>query len=155
MACLISRAGFWLSGLTTGRSSAVPARRWTRQAIIQEIHDLHAAGESLKTRNMRRLGYGGMLAAAYRNPNLGSWRAAVEAAGLNYEGAAPHQRKWTRTRIVAAIKKLHQQGSDLSYTGMKQHHPYLLLAARRADNFGSWQAAIEAAGLDYEQVARR
>lgn len=133
----------------------VPRRRWTRQAIIQEIHDLHAAGESLRTRNMRRLGYGGMLAAAYRDPSLGSWRAAVEAAGLNYEGAAPHQRKWTRTRIVAAITQLHQQGKDLSYTGMKQQHPYLLVAARRPDNFGSWQAAAEAAGLDYEQVARR
>jgi len=133
----------------------VARRRWTRQAIIQEIHDLHAAGESLKTRNIRRLGYGGMLAAAYRDPSLGSWRAAVEAAGLNYEGAAPHYRKWTRPRIVAAIKKLHQQGEDLSYTGMKQQRPYLLVAARRADNFGSWQAAIEAAGLDYAGVARR
>lgn len=133
----------------------MPARRWTSQAIIQEIHDLHAAGESLKTRNMQRLGYGGMVAAAYRDPSLGSWRAAVEAARLDYEGAAPHQRKWTRPRIVAAITQLHQQGKDLSYTGMKQHHPYLLVAARRADNFGSWQAAVEAAGLDYAGVARR
>ena len=130
-------------------------RRWTRDAIIQEIQDLHAAGESLKTRNMQRLGYGGMLAAAYRDPSLGSWRAAVKAAGLNYEGAAPHQRKWTRPRIVATITQLHQQGKDLSYTGMKQHHPYLLVAARRADTFRSWEAAVEAAGLDYEQVARR
>jgi len=133
----------------------VPARRWTRDAIIQEIRDLHAAGESLRTRNVRRLGYGGMLAAAYRNSSLGSWRAAVEAAALDYEEAAPRRRKWARPRIVAAISQLHQQGEDLSYTGMKQHHPYLLVAARRADTFGSWQAAIEAAGLDYEQVARR
>jgi len=133
----------------------VPRRRWAREAIIQEIHDLHAAGESLKTRNMRRLGYGGMLAAAYRDRSLGSWQAAVEAAGLNYEEAAPRQRKWTRPHIVAAIKKLQQQGEDVSYTGMKQHHPYLLVAARRPDTFGSWQAAIEAAGLDYDQVAHR
>ncbi len=130
-------------------------RRWTRDAIIEEIQDLHAAGESLKARDMRRLGYGGMLAAAYRDPSLGSWRAAVEAAGLNYEGAAPHRRKWTRPRIVATITQLHQQGKDLSYTGMKQRHPYLLVAARRADTFGSWQAAVEAAGLDYAGVTRR
>jgi len=133
----------------------VSAHRWTREAIIRETHDLHTAGESLKTRNIRRLGYGGMLAAAYRDPSLGSWRAAVEAAGLNYEEAAARRRKWTRPRIVATITQLHQQGEDLSYAGMKQHHPYLLVAARRADNFGSWQTAIEAAGLDYEQVARR
>ena len=155
MACLILRAGFWLSDLLTGRSSIVPGRRWTRQAIIQEIRDLHAADESLKTRNIRRLGYGGMLAAAYRDPSLGSWRAAVEAAGLDYEEAAPHHRKWTRRRIMATITQLHRQDKDLSYTGMKQHHPYLLVAARRADTFGSWQAAVEAAGLAYEQVARR
>jgi len=133
----------------------VPARRWTRDAIIQEIRDLHAAGESLKTRNMHRLGYGGMLAAAYRDSSLGSWRAAVEAARLSYEEAAPRRRKWTRPRIVAVINQLHQQGKDLSYTSMKQHHPYLLVAARRPDNFGSWQAAVEAAGLDYDQVAHR
>ena len=133
----------------------MPRHRWTRQAIIQEIRDLHAAGESLTTRNVRRLGYGGMLAAAYRNPSLGSWRAAVEAAALDYEQAAARRRKWTRPRIVAAISQLHHQGRDLSYTGMKQRHPYLLMAARRVDNFGSWQAAIEAAGLDYKQVARR
>ena len=133
----------------------MPARRWTREAIIQEIHDLHAAGESLQTRTMRRLGYGGMLAAAYRDPSLGSWRAAVEAAGLNYKEATPHRRKWTCPRIAATIRGLHQQGKDLSYTGMKQHHSYLLVAARRADSFGSWRAAVEAAGLDYEQVARR
>ena len=133
----------------------MPGRRWTQQAIIQEIHDLHAAGESLKTRNIRRLGYGGMLAAAYRDSSLGSWRAAVAAAGLNYEEAVPRHHRWTRPRIVATITQLHQQGKDLSYTGMKQQHPYLLVAARRADTFGSWQAAIEAAGLDYEQVARR
>jgi len=133
----------------------VPGRRWTRQAIIQEIHDLHATGESLKTRNIRRLGYGGMLAATYRDSSLGSWRAAVEAAALEYEDVAVRRRKWTRPRIVATITQLHRQGRDLSYSGMKQHHPYLLVAARRADNFGSWQTAIEAAGLDYEQVARR
>ncbi len=133
----------------------MPRRRWTRDAIIEEIHDLHAGGEPLDTRNMRRLGYGGMLAAAYRDPSLSSWGAAVEAAGLNYEEAAARRRKWTRPRIVATITQLHQQGEELSYTGMKQHHPYLLVAARRSDNFGSWQAAVEAAGLDYEQVARR
>ena len=133
----------------------MPRRRWTRPAIIQEIHDLHAAGESLKTRNMQHLGYGGMLAAAYRDRSLGSWRAAVEAAGLQYEEVAPRHRKWTRSRIVATITQLHQQGKDLSYSAVKQHHPYLLAAARRSDNFGSWQAAIEAAGLDYEQVAHR
>ncbi len=133
----------------------MPQHRWTRQAIIQEIHDLHTAGESLQTRNLRQIGYGGMLAAAYRDPSLGSWRAAVEAAGLDYKEVAPRQRKWTRPRIIATISQLHQQGKELSYTAVKQHHPYLLIAARRADTFGSWQAAVEAAGLDYKEVARR
>ncbi len=155
MACLIPWAGFGLSDSITSRSSVVPARRWTRQAIIQEIHDLHGAGESLKTSNIRRLGYGGMLAAAYRDSSLGSWPAAVAAADLDYEEVAPCHRKWTRPRIVATISQLHQQGKDISYTAMKQHHPYLLVVARRPDNFGSWQAAVEAAGLDYKKVARR
>ena len=51
-------------------------RRWTRAQIIAEIIDLHEAGEPLTVANMRRLGYGGMVAAAYRQQSLGSWPAA-------------------------------------------------------------------------------
>ena len=130
-------------------------RRWTAAQIIAEIRDLHTVGEPLTVANMRRLGYGGMVAAAYRQPSLGSWRAAVAAAGLAYERAAPRQRKWTRPRIIAAIRQRYVRGEELSYNQIKRSQPYLLAAARAPRNFGSWRAAIEAAGLDYQRISRR
>ena len=130
-------------------------RRWTAAQIIAEIRDLYTAGEPLTVANMRRLGYGGMVAAAYRQPSLGSWRAAVAAAGLAYAQAAPRQRKWTRQRIIAAIRQRYVQSEDLSYSHIKRSQPYLLAAARAPRNFGSWRAAIEAAGLDYRWVVHR
>ena len=127
-------------------------RKWTRQGIIQELRDLHAAGEALTVRNMRRLGYGGMVAAVYQQDMFGSWRAAVEAAGLSYKQAAARRRKWTRARIIARIQQLHAQHQAISYRGIRAYQQYLLTAARRPDNFGSWCAAVEAAGIDYDQI---
>ena len=126
--------------------------KWTRQNIIQELRDLHAAGEALTVSNMRRLGYGGLVAAAYRSEMFGSWPALVAAAGLDYQQAAPRRRKWTKARIIARIRQLHSQHQDISCRAIKTHQQYLLTAARRPDNFGSWPAAVEAAGIDYDQL---
>ena len=130
-------------------------RRWPPEQVIAEIRDLYATGEPLTVANMRRLGYGGMVAAAYREPRLGSWRAAVAAAGVSYPQAAPRRRKWIRERIIAEIQQLHGQSQDLSYSHIKRRHQYLLVAARDPRNFGSWQAALEAAGLDYQRISHR
>lgn len=129
-------------------------RKWTRERIIQELQDLHAVGESLTIANMRRLGYGPMVSAAYHEDMFGSWRAAVAASGLNYKQTAPRRRKWTKARIIARIQQLHSQGQDISYRGIKVYEQYLLTAARRRENFGSWRAAVEAAGIDYDQLAK-
>ncbi len=133
----------------------MPRRQWTAQRIIQEIQDLHAAGESLTTTNLRHLGYGGMVTAAYHNELFGSWRAAVRAAGLDYRQVAHRRRQWTKARIIARIQQLHAQHQDISYRGIKLTQQYLLKAARRPENFGSWQAAVEAAGIDYDEVGRK
>jgi len=133
----------------------VPRRQWTTQTIIQEIQDLHAAGESLATTNLRRLGYGGMVAAAYRDDLFGSWRAAVQAAGLRYRQVAPRCRKWTKARIIARIQQLHSQHQDISYRAIKTTQQYLLKVARRPENFGSWRAAVETAGIDYDEVGQQ
>ena len=126
--------------------------KWTAQTIIQEIQDLHAAGEPLTTSNLRCLGYGGMLAAAYRDDLFGNWRAAVQAAGLDYRQVARRRHKWTRARIIARIQQLYSQHRNISYRHIKATEQYLLRAARRPENFGSWRAAVEAAGIDYDEA---
>ena len=69
--------------------------------------------------------------------------------------AVGRQRTWTRERIVAQIRQFHAQSEELSYSNIKRLCPYLLVAARQPRNFGSWRAAVEAAGLDYRGIARR
>lgn len=130
-------------------------RHWTRDSILQEIRDLWEAGESLSTRNMSSLGYGGLVTAAYRPELFGSWRAAVMEAGLDPKEALGRRRKWTRERILGRIRELHAAGHDLSYGAAKHREQYLVVVAGLPRFFGSWRAAVEAAGLDYGRVRRR
>lgn len=59
--------------------------RWTREKIVQTIHDLHREGQSVSHGNMRRMGYRGLMEAASRTDHFGSWCDAVRAAGLPCE----------------------------------------------------------------------
>ncbi len=122
---------------------------------MEEIRDLWEAGESLSTRNLSRLGYSGMVTAAYRPELFGSWREAVRAAGLDPQEAFRHRRKWTRDRILSRIRQLHAAGCDISYAAAKREQQYLVVAASSPRFFGSWKAAVEAAGIDYSTVRKR
>ncbi len=103
---------------------------------------------------MSRLGFGGMVAAAYRPELFGGWKRAIESAGLDPKNVCRRRRKWTAQRIAQRIRELHEQGADLSHSAAKKSHQYLVTVACSADCFGSWRAAIEAAGLSYEDVSK-
>ncbi|CAN5633813.1 hypothetical protein BH09PLA1_BH09PLA1_06530 [soil metagenome] len=62
-------------------------------------------------------------------------------------------RKWTKPQIIRQLKRLHQSGTDISYTAMTRRKQPLLSAA--AYHFGSYRKAIERAGIDYGEVLRR
>jgi len=73
---------------------------------------------------------------------LGSWKAAVEAAGFDYE-----QVRWrpeadmAEAEVKAELKRLAASGEQL----LAANHPKLSRAARL--HFGSWRGALAAAGL--------
>ncbi|MFQ6098605.1 MAG: hypothetical protein ACE5O2_12835, partial [Armatimonadota bacterium] len=129
-------------------------RKWTKERIIQEILALHKAGEPLSTRNMARLGYSGMVTTSYKPELFGGWRKAIRAAGLDPTKVCRRQRKWTRERIIERIQELHEAGQDLSHSAAKQNHQYLVVVAADEEAFGSWRAAVEAAGIKYERVSK-
>lgn len=62
--------------------------RWTREKIIKTISELHEQGQSVNNSNMRRLGYRGLMEAACREENFGSWDEAVRCAGVECEEVA-------------------------------------------------------------------
>ncbi len=59
---------------------------------------------------------------------------------------------WNKETLLETIRTYHQDNRDLSYTGIQRSMPTLLRAAVRL--FGSWQQAVSAAGIPYEQVQR-
>ncbi len=46
--------------------------------------------------------------------HYGTWRLAVEAAGVDYEKLSRYTR-WSRERIIERIRELHKEGADLSW----------------------------------------
>ena len=60
---------------------------------------------------------------------------------------------WDKSQITTALRKLHKEGKDLSYTQLAKKHQPLVSAA--AYHFGSYRDAIAKAGIDYSEVVRR
>jgi hypothetical protein len=61
--------------------------------------------------------------------------------------------KWDRDRIISKLRELHGKGYSLAYTGLCKRHQALLSAA--CYHFGSYQRAVQAAGVDYASVVQR
>lgn len=61
--------------------------------------------------------------------------------------------QWTKQKIVEHIRKLRGKREDLSYNHMANNRSGLLSAANY--HFGSWQKAVQAAGIDYDREVRR
>jgi hypothetical protein len=59
----------------------------------------------------------------------------------------------TNADILRAIKRLGRSGTPLNYSAVRRTHGRLLAHARK--HFGTWDAALQAAGLDHERTRRR
>jgi hypothetical protein len=123
----------------------------TRESISEEIRALEARGEDLSYSSMDRR-HVALFRAAIRH--FDSWRGAVEAAGLSYDGIRRYK-SWTQERILERICELHAAGEDLSWRHISTRvDPQLAAAATRLTSYGSWRNAVEAAGLNYDSIRR-
>jgi hypothetical protein len=77
---------------------------------------------------------------------FGTWYNALEAAGVETSGF----RHWTRQGILRAIRKRRREGGSLMASVVNEEDCGLGGAARRY--FGSWEEAVEAAGLNYSKI---
>lgn len=126
-------------------------RKWTREAIVLEIRSKYEIGHDLTYTVISEEDLA-LLRAACRL--FGSWRGAIEAAGLDYDSIRRY-RTWNRDRIVKRIQELHSKGEDLSWRHVSMNlDPQLAAAAAKSTHFGSWRSAITAAGLDYAEIRR-
>ncbi len=122
-----------------------------KQQVIDEIKRLYQEGRIDELSGAWRYHLSLFRKARHR---FGSWRKAIEAAGLNYQEIVQRQ-KWTPEKIIAEIRRLYAEGKNLSVTAMQRTYPNLVAIAQSPRYFGSWRAAVEAAGLDYELIKQQ
>mgnify|MGYP001305253771 CR=1 FL=1 len=130
----------------------MPRQHWTKEKVIERIHARKAEG--------KRINYQAVvndeekLAGAARRL-FGSWNKALEAAGFDPEKEREprtSRQKWSKTKIVDAIRELHERGEELSAHHVQKINSALVAAAY--DYFGSWGKAVQAAGFDYADIKK-
>lgn len=128
-------------------------QKWTRERVVDAIRAHHRAGHDLSWRAVSTRVDPPLAAAALRpNSGFATWHDAVLAAGLDPERLSRY-RHWTPKRVVSEIRQLARRGGGLSSKGVRMQHAALYCAARR--RFGSWDAALVAAGFDPCEVRLR
>ena len=155
-ACAKRYFGSWRKALIAGgldydRMRA--AHFWSKPKIIDRIRQLDGEGKSLNWSSISET-CPGLYRAARRRENFGSWRNALKTAGFD-PGEPRLTEDWSREKIVEAIDNLYEEGHDLSQKNMLRTHGALLAAAKSRRYFGTWENAIEAAGLDYGNIKLR
>ncbi len=114
-------------------------RRWTKRRILSDIrHRARSGRPTTFSRVPARLYAAGQL-------YFGSWRDAVDAAGLP-PGSHRSTQTWTRMGIRAAIlERRRRRASNSPAVVAKEDGPLFRSATRR---YGSWHRAVRAVGID-------
>src|SRR5438128_8403761 len=126
---------------------------WDKNEILQSIKKLHRQRKDLSYNAMTRRMQPLVSAAAY---HFGSYRAAVERAGIDYSMVIRRPR-WTRPLIIGLIKQAKRKDEDLHWSAVTKRRDELgraAFASLQARLFGSWDRALHAAGLDADDVNR-
>lgn len=108
---------------------------WSKEKIVQMIQNLKAAGVSLASRSVM-LSYPDLFAAG--NLHFGTWKAAVEAAGLSFLEEQRRDR-WTPEKVKQVLRAWaasNSRGLPQSVGDYVRRH------------FDSWESALTWAGLD-------
>ena len=143
--CLIRGAircfgGFYIAVEAAGLE--IPTWKWSKQKIIRLIQEHYVQGHGLGNS-----GFGNRLFTANAKRYFGSWREAVAAAGL--ESRMPPQlpkRSWSAEGVLEAIRSVAESGGILS-----QARKDWRLFSFAKKHFGSWRAAVLAAGFEAAQ----
>jgi len=123
-------------------------KRWTAETMIQEIRLKHRNGDPL---NCTSVQHSSLYVSAVRH--YGSWDSALMEAGLDparTRKIKPHCRPWTPETVVQEIRRKHQAAEPLNRSAVSPES----LCVRGSKFYGSWDAALTAAGLDPSTIRK-
>src|SRR5438874_3178880 len=126
---------------------------WDKPRIKSELKRLYHADANLSYNALARRNQALVSAAAY---HFGSYRAAVEAADIDY-AAVTRRPRWTKPAIIQLIKQAKRKGEDLHWSAVTQRRDELgraAFASLQPRLFGRWDRALSAAGLDADEISR-
>ena len=129
----------WIAALETGAAGLPGAAAMQAAGVGVKVSEADYADPQLA-------------AAATKKSHFGSWREALEAAGLDYDSIRRY-REWDDDRIIEMVRAFHRDGKELNAKNMELEDITLITAARR--RFDSWHKALTAAGLDYTEIVHR
>ena len=123
-------------------------QRWSRGIVVRRIRERADQGKPLN--------HGAVLAsdcclmsAACRH--FASWDDALAAAALDPLECRKRGPDWTPSRVIETIQRIHQEGGQVNH-GAKGVSAVAHAAFRF---FGSWDGALQAAGLDPDKIRLR
>ena len=129
----------WSTAVAAAGIEMPPRRRWNRHRVIEELRHHFREGPV-------NIYYADRQLWKHAIQLFGDVDTALQAAGLTWE-----PNKWPKRRILATIQDKYVRGLCPQISGFGDRS--LTHAARR--EFGSWQAALEAAGIKIQIKKRR
>jgi len=135
--------------LTASDGGYGKGRTWNKTSVVAAILQRHSQGLSVAATVVDKADSGLRFAA---RQHFGHWTTALIAAGLVSADVQPRTKRpngyWTKSRVVEIIQQRHRDGLPLSSGILQRVKETIRLRAAGEYVFGSWQAALIAAGLD-------
>ncbi|MCI0411553.1 hypothetical protein L0222_01995 [bacterium] len=125
---------------------------WSPEYMLDRIYELHRKGYPLNAKYVYEndRAFEGAVTKYF-----GSWDEALKKAGLDVEQIRLQDRriKYNSADVIAELRKRKSSGLPLNHRALYKEDLRLCNAAHRI--FGSYSAALEAAGIDPEKIRIR
>lgn len=125
-------------------------RKCTKDEIVSEIKRLHSNGNEISC-NYCLFNRSELYNSARKC--FGTWEKAVNAAGIDYGIIRKRRKPFSKAELLAWLRAIQAQGLPLDWTTVRTID--FSMTDSIIGKFGSYRAAIEELGLDYDTINKQ
>ena len=118
---------------------------WTPDRVVQTIQQMYRDGQPINHFAVRGNSLSGAAVKLF-----GSWEAALREAGIDPADVRLYRKPWTAEELIAELRRKHHCGEPLNARDVRPNH----IRRPACRLFGSWDAALIAAGLNPATIRR-